>query len=178
MITFFFMTRSPAKTVADPKASSSASTTVSVAPTPVPATSISASASSTQNQNGAITYTAANTLDARPDTAWNSNGGGAGITLTYTFAQPVHLSGITMLDGYQKATKKGDLWALNSRAKTITVTTDTGNWAWDLTDTRDLQKLTQDLGTTSTLTLKIDDVYAGAKYDDIAISEVSFLAVG
>jgi len=165
-------------TTASASASAAASRSAGAVGTAVPAASIKATASSTGKRDGAVTYVAANTLDGKPQTAWNSSGGGTGITLTFTFAEPVHLSGLTMLDGYQKTNSAGDLWALNSRVKALTVDTDGGSWTWDLTDTKDLQTLNQDLGTTSKVTLTVEDVYPGAKYKDIAISELSFLAAG
>jgi hypothetical protein len=175
---FFVLNRATKATLTtQPSTSKSASAGASGGVgTPLAAASIKATASSTGARDGAVTYVAANTLDGKPTTAWNSSGGGTGITLTFTFAQPVHLSGLTMLDGYQKTSKAGDLWALNARAKTVTVDSDAGSWTWDLTDTKDLQTLSQDLGTTSKVTLTIDEIYPGDKYADIAISELGFLA--
>jgi hypothetical protein len=143
----------------------------------VPVSTITATASTSQTRAGSITYVAANTLDGKPETAWNSDGDGTGATLTYTFAGQVHLRTITMLDGYQKISKSaGDLWSANARVKQVSVTSDAGNWTWDLNDTKAAQTFTQDLGTTSSVKLKIVSLYPGAKYRDTAISEVSFTA--
>ena len=98
---------------------------------PVDAADVRVEASTTQQPDNGITYDAANTLDGRPETAWNSDGQGAGATLVYTFAQPVDLRTITVLNGYQKvragSSGRVDLFALNERVRTFTVVTDAGS---------------------------------------------------
>ncbi|HET9658654.1 MAG TPA: hypothetical protein VFP72_25120 [Kineosporiaceae bacterium] len=140
---------------------------------------VRASASSTQKADGNISYTPGNTLDGNPATAWNSDGSvdgpGPGITLSYTFGSPVNLRAITIRNGYQKVRSKGvDLWERNERVRQLQITTDSGNWTWDLEDIRDPQTLDRDFGRTTTVKLKIVSVYPGTKYKDVAISEVSF----
>jgi len=155
-------------------------------PSPVPAAAISATASSTQNPEGGVTYSAENTLDGRAETAWNSDGRqdgkGPGMVLTYRFADPVDLYAITILNGYQKelqsSGKTTDLYELNSRVHGLRVTTDTGTWTWDLADDKTPQTLTRSFGTTSSVRFEVVSVYPGAKYLDLALSEVSFEAAG
>jgi hypothetical protein len=148
---------------------------------PVPAGDVRAAASSTQHRDGAITYTAANTLDGRPETAWNSDGQGAGAVLTYTFAAPVDLTSITVLNGYQK-TRPGrggttvDLFALNQRARAVRVVTDAGSAEWTLRDDRAPQTLSRTFGRTRSVRLQVVSTYPSSKYDDLAISEVRFTA--
>jgi hypothetical protein len=147
--------------------------------TAIDLTNVRGSASSTQRPDGGITYTAANTLDGDPSTAWNSDGAkdgrGPGITLTYTFDAPVDLRTITLRNGYQKVRAKGvDLWERNERVRQVRVVTDTGQWTWDLQDVRDPQTLEQRFGRTRTVKLTILQVYASTKYRDVAISEVAF----
>jgi hypothetical protein len=153
----------------------------------VPRSGISVSASSTQTSDSGITYTAENTLDGDPVTAWNSNGDrdgrGPGITLTYSFSPAVDLRSITVLNGYQKVRTGSngatvDLYSLNGRVSQFLVITDTGQWTWDLTDDRRAQTLSEDLGLTTQVTLKVLSVYQSDKYQDLAISEVSFTAAG
>jgi hypothetical protein len=150
---------------------------------PVPATVVRASASSTQHPDGTISYAPANTLDGRAATAWNSDGQGAGAVLTYTFATPVDLTSVTVLNGYQKVlrTSNGatvDLFALNQRVKTLRVVTDAGSVAWALRDDRAAQTLTHGFGRTRTVRLQVVSTYPSRKYKDLAVSEVRFTARG
>jgi hypothetical protein len=149
----------------------------------VPATSVRASASSTQRPDGSISYAPANTLDGRATTAWNSDGQGAGASLTYTFATPVDLTSITVLNGYQKALrtsggKSVDLYALNQRVKALRVVTDAGSVAWTLRDDRTPQSLARAFGRTRTVRLEVLSTYPSRKYTDLAVSEVRFTANG
>jgi hypothetical protein len=156
-------------------------------PSAVSAGIISATASSTQNPEGGITYSAENTLDGRPETAWNSdgrtNGKGPGMVLTYRFADPVDLASVTILNGYQKTTQSAgkpatDLFTQNGRVRGLRVTTDTGSWTWELADDRAPQSLAKAFGRTSSVRFEVLSVYSGSKYLDLAVSEVSFGAVG
>jgi hypothetical protein len=164
----------------DASGRASASTATSDVTT-VDAADIRARASSTQQPDSGVTYGAANTLDGRPETAWNSDGKGAGATLTYTFATPVDLRSLTVLNGYQKVLRgssgaKVDLYPLNQRARAVTVVTDAGRATWTLRDDRAPQTFTHDFGRTSTVTLEVTAVYPSQKYRDLAISDVSFAA--
>lgn len=149
-----------------------------------PAT-VTASASSTQHPDGQISYAVANTLDGDPATAWNSDGAldgkGPGIALTYRFAQPVRLAGISVLNGYQKVRLRPgrqplDLYPVNERVHRLKVITDAGSWTWDLADTRSRQAFGAARGTTRTVRLEIASVYPSSAYPDLALSEVSFSA--
>jgi hypothetical protein len=150
---------------------------------PVDRASVTAAASSTQTADGGSTYTAANTLDGDPATAWNSNGrrdgAGPGIRLTYTFTHPVALRGITVRNGYQKVRRRAghapvDLYPANARVHRVRVRTDAGSWLWDLADTRSPQTFTGASGRTSRVRLEIVSVYPSRDYPDVAISEVGF----
>jgi hypothetical protein len=149
---------------------------------PVGVGDVRAAASTTQQPDSGITYTAANTLDGRPETAWNSDGQGAGATLVYTFAQPVDLRSITVLNGYQKVragtSGRVDLFPLNARVRTFTVVTDAGSATWTLRDDRAPQTLTHAFGPTRTVRLRVEAVYPSRKYKDLAVSEVRFGAAG
>jgi hypothetical protein len=149
----------------------------------VPARSVRASASSTQRPDGSISYAPANTLDGRAATAWTSNGKGAGVTLAYTFAAPVDLASITVLNGYQKVRtgsdgKTVDLFALNQRVKVVRVVTDAGSVDWTLRDDRAPQTLARAFGRTRTVRLEVQSTYRSRKYADLAVSEVRFTAKG
>ncbi len=144
---------------------------------------ISVVASSTQKTDGVVNYRARNTLDGRADTAWNSNGEqpGSAATLTYAFAAPVDLRGISLLNGYQKTaprSKVPDLYLANARIRSVRVITDAGQWTWNLKDEQPWQTLSQDLGRTRTVRLQVLSVYPGNHWRDVAVSEVSFIALG
>jgi hypothetical protein len=154
---------------------------VAAAAKAVPATSVRASASTTQHPDGSISYAAANTLDGRATTAWNSDGQGAGATLTYRFATPVDLTSITVLNGYQKVLtgsdgRTVDLFALNQRVKALRVVTDGGSVGWTLRDDRGPQTLARAFGRTRTVRLDVLSTYPSRKYTDLAVSEVRFTA--
>ncbi len=149
----------------------------------VPADAVRASASSTQRRDGSITYVAANTLDGRPETAWNSNGQGTGASLTYTFAAPVDLASITVLNGYQKVRTAAngstvDLFALNERVQSLRVVTDAGSTEWTLRDDRSPQTLSKAFGRTRTVRLQVVSTYPSSRYRDLGVSEVRFTARG
>jgi hypothetical protein len=163
----------------------------SPAPTPVTRTvpvdraSITVTASSTLAQDGTVTYTAANTLDGNPTTAWNSDGRrdgkGPGIRLSYAFAQPIDLREITVRNGYQKVLRRPgkapqDLYPLNERVHRLRVVTDAGRWTWNLADTRTPQTFTDVVGRTRSVRLEIVTVYPSKSYPDVALSEVSFMS--
>jgi hypothetical protein len=149
-----------------------------------PAT-VTASASSTQHPDGQISYAVANTLDGDPATAWNSDGArdgkGPGITLTYRFARPVDLAGISLLNGYQKVRSRPgrpplDLYPVNERVHRLRVITDAGAWIWDLADVRTRQAFGAAHGSTRTVRLEVESIYPSSAYPDLALSEVSFAA--
>ena len=149
----------------------------------VPAGSVRAEASSTQQPDSGITYVAANTLDGRPETAWNSDGQGTGASLTYTFATPVDLASITVFNGYQKVrtgsnSSTVDLFALNQRVKALRVVTDAGSVDWTLRDDRAPQTLGRAFGRTRTVRLQVVSTYPSDRYQDLAVSEVRFTARG
>ncbi len=167
----------PAPSAAAAKPSSSAA--------PLDASLVTASASSVQDAEGRTTYAAANTLDGRLDTAWNSDGKadgrGPGIRLRYRFAEPVELTAVSIANGYQKVVTSGgknrDLFDANSRIAKVTVTTDGGSWTFALKDAKARQTLRESFGTTTSVTLEIVSVYPGARYTDVGVSEVGFAGV-
>jgi hypothetical protein len=167
----------------DRTASATSAQPAAAADRAVPASSVRASASTTQHPDGSISYAAANTLDGRVATAWNSDGQGTGAALTYTFAAPVELTSITVLNGYQKVLRGSngrtvDLFALNQRVKAVRVVTDAGSVAWTLRDDRAPQTLARALGRTRTVRLDVLSTYPSRKYKDLAVSEVRFTAKG
>jgi RNA polymerase subunit RPABC4/transcription elongation factor Spt4 len=134
---------------------------------------VRAQASSTLPDAGALTYDACNTLDGNRRTAWNSAPGtGAGQTLTFTFARPVDLRAITVVNGYAKSPA---VFRANSSIREATVMTDATVKPWALQDSRTPQKLTENFGITKGVTIRVDQVRLGNRYGEVAVSEVSFL---
>ncbi|MFW6600010.1 NADase-type glycan-binding domain-containing protein [Propionibacteriaceae bacterium Y2011] len=125
-------------------------------------------------------YEAGNLLDGDPETAWNSNGSEAddntGVTLTFTFAEPVRVGRIDLSNGFSK---NDGVFERNCRVKTLTVETEGGaTHTFEVKDTQDVQQLVFDFGAPTTkLTFTIDEVYDGSRYRDVAITEVVFHAL-
>jgi Double zinc ribbon len=138
---------------------------------------ISASASSVLPPAGEVTYSIGNTLDGNLRTAWNSHGAvdGNGIdeTLTYRFSSKVHLVRIALVNGYAKT---AELRADNGRIRGVLITTDSRTLRATLSDTASRQLLDRDLGVTSEVTLRVTSIYPGARYRDLALTEIAFWA--
>jgi hypothetical protein len=148
------------------------------APVQVNPGTISASASSELPPDGNVTYSILNTLDGDTRTAWNSHGAvdgnGVGDTLTYRFPSPVHLVRIALVNGYAKTPR---LRADNGRIRGVVILADQRTLRATLSDTPSRQRLDQDVGVTRKLTLRVTSIYPGARYSDLALSEITFWAV-
>lgn len=163
-----------------------AAPSVSVPPERLPTDRIEdVRATSTQAPEGGVTYVAGNTVDGRTDTAWNHDGSDAGtstpgidpegVRLVYTFTEPVHVTGLFVLNGYQRVTGSGqDLFTVNRRVGDVRITGDNGGVATTFADTRAEQLVPADLGRTSTVTIEIVATYPSARFRDVALSEVGF----
>ena len=165
------------------------STTGAPEPTPAPAPTsvlidaadVVVDASSTLAPIGTFTYEPANTLDGDRDTAWNHDSTGSGLPpegqfLRYTFATPIHLTRIDIVNGYAKSeTAFGE----NARVETISARIGLSSPAvvFPLADTHQIQTLEHDFGLVTEVSLVIDSVYPGTKYRDVAITDVFFYAV-
>ncbi|GAB2681787.1 zinc finger Ran-binding domain-containing protein [Thalassiella azotivora] len=148
---------------------------------------VRAEASSIQQPDGDVTYGPELTLDGNPATAWNHDGNvdadppgipPEGVRLRYTFDGPLHVTALQVLNGYVKTGPTGeDLFAANHRVAGARISGDSGSVEVTFADTRDPQVVDADLGPTSTVTIEVLSVYQGARYDDVAISEMGFLAL-
>lgn len=160
----------------------SVATTVRAAAAPAPVRvdprSISASASSELPPADTVTYWIRNTLDGDTRTAWNSHGAvdgsGAGETLTYRFSSPVHLVRIDLVNGYAKT---AELRADNGRIRGVVILTDRRTLRATFSDTASRQRLDRDFGMTREVTLRVTSIYPGARYTDLALTEIAFWAV-
>lgn len=148
-------------------------------PGDVPASAIEAAASSTLDPAGDVRYDAELTLDGDPTTAWNDGvaGPGLGEWLEWRFETPVHVSSIVVVNGYDKvdAETGADRFEQNARIANALLTTDTEERAVRLSDQREPQRLPGSLGPTCRVRLTIESVHEGDEYDDVALSEVTFL---
>jgi hypothetical protein len=153
---------------------------VQAAPAPalVNPRSIEASASSELPPTRDVDYSIRNTLDGNIRTAWNNHsaaaGSGVGETLTYRFPRAVHLVGIALVNGYAKT---AELRADNGRIRGVVITTDSRTLRATLADTASRQRLDRDFGLTRTVTLRVTSIYPGARYTDLALTEIAFWAV-
>jgi hypothetical protein len=165
--------RSPSAASAPTTARAAASAPVRVDPR-----SISARASSELPPDGGVTYRIGNTLDGNRRTAWNSHGAvdgnGVGETLTYRFSSPVHLVRIDVVNGYAKTPT---LRADNGRIRGVVILADQRRLRATLSDTPSRQRLDQDVGVTSKVTLRVTSIYPGARYRDLALTEIAFWAL-
>ena len=162
----------------DPSAATTARATAAPAPVQVDSRSISASASSELPPDGSVTYSIGNTLDGDTRTAWNSHGAvdgnGVGETLTYQFSRPVQLARIALMNGYAKT---AELRADNGRIRGVVILTDHRTLKATLSDTTSRQRLDRDFGLTRKVTLRVTSIYPGARYTDLALTEIAFWAV-
>jgi hypothetical protein len=148
------------------------------APAPIDAARISARASSTLKQS-ADKYVIQKTLDGREDTAWQSAGKQAGVTLTYTFDTPVDLRSITVRNGAVRSPERGrKSYPINARLRQVTVRTESGQRTWQLQDTPKAQTFEQPFGRTRTVRLLVEKVYPGSEFDDLALTEITFGGIG
>jgi hypothetical protein len=137
--------------------------------------SIKASASSTHPDTRSSTYGIRNTLDGKLATAWNHNGpvrgAGVGETLTYRFRRPVRLMRVDIVNGYAKSPTS---FQENGRIRQVTIISDGLQANLTLKDAVARQRLWEEFGVTTTVTVRVRSVYPGTRYDDLAVSEIAF----
>ncbi len=161
-----------------PSVATTARAAAAPAPVRVDPRSISASASSALPADGSVTYWIRNTLDGDTRTAWNSHGAvdgsGVGETLTYRFSSPVNLVRIDLVNGYAKT---AGLRADNGRIRGVVIATDRRTLRATLSDSASRQRLDRDFGMTRKVTVRVTSIYPGARYNDLALTEITFWAV-
>jgi hypothetical protein len=141
--------------------------------TPVAPATVRASASSTNRDSR---FRVAYLLDGDPRSMWQSDGDrlttNVGVTLTYRFAEPLVLARITMVNG---AAIDAQAFRDNERVARLLVRTDSETITWDLPDSPDPQSLPVPPGPpTAAVTFVVQRVYKGAKFPDLAVTDVSF----
>lgn len=117
-----------------------------------------------------------NLFDSRKEFAWaegNAATAGEGEVLRFHFDQPVHISGVQIWDGYQRSAEH---YRANARVKDFQVNAANGPaQTFTLRDDAAGQKI--DFPTAfegQDFELKINSIYPGKKYKDLAISEILF----
>lgn len=122
------------------------------------------------------TYVAGNLSDGDWSTAWveGSSGSGAGqsVTMSRASGSKASVSCLELVAGYGKST---DIYYKNARPKQVSLIADSGEVVAQVTladSYRVVQSISFPAASTSSITLRIDSVYEGNKYDDCAISEM------
>lgn len=134
------------------------------------------SASSTLSPSEYGNYWAENLDDDSWSTAWveGASGSGAGqsVRMTSPSDQKKTVTTVEIMAGYAKST---DIYYKNSRPKQISLLADSGKVIAQVTladSYQTVQRITFPAQSTSSITLRIDSVYEGNKYEDCAISEL------
>jgi hypothetical protein len=137
---------------------------------------MTAKASSTLAPQNGRDYKVGNVLDGNADTAWNSDGdkvgNGVGQQLTFTFARPTHLVRLDFINGYAR---NHTLFKENGRIRLIKITTAAGTFDGELADRETVQSLSQDFGTTTSVSITVVSIYPGSKYQDLGLTEAGFV---
>ncbi|HEU5015580.1 MAG TPA: protein kinase [Roseiflexaceae bacterium] len=121
---------------------------------------------------GLVQYDPAKVLDGNPATSWVEGvaGPGLGEQLVLTFAQPVSITRIGVDVGFDREPK---IFAANNRVRRATCRFSDGSTrTLEFQDHGGVQSLSLPATTTISLTIVIEAIYPGAKYDDTAIAEV------
>ncbi len=137
---------------------------------------IKASIEASSTLEPATAYNVANLFDSRSEFAWvdGVEGDGVGESFTVNFEKEVWVDAIIIKNGYQRSQKH---FNENTRAKKITLKTETGTESLSIKD--EMGAVTIDLSQmhkSKSYTFTIDEVYAGTKYKDLAISDLVFLS--
>ena len=106
-----------------------------------------------------VRYGARNMIDKLPATCWRMPGSGEGDEIVFTFLEPVEISEVGIINGYAKSSGDLDWYDGNRRVLEVEWVFDDGTSVEQgLESTRDLQTLTFDAVTTTTVTLHLLDV--------------------
>lgn len=156
-------------------ATTAAPTTVPVAPARIDPTTITAVASSVLPPEGVFTYGINLTLDNNLETAWNDGaaGAGAGEKLTYRFSRPMELVTVNLVNGFASTP---ELFLANARIRAMIVVTDGGRFPVTLNDVATRQEITMNYGRTASVVIEVVSVYPGTRYEDLALTEIEFIA--
>ncbi|GAA3812653.1 discoidin domain-containing protein [Nocardioides panacisoli] len=117
-------------------------------------------AASTDARTGApVTFEAAHLTDGDPTTCWRVDGDASGTAITITFAQPVTLTEVGLVNGYAKSYPGYDGYRLNRRVTSVRWVLDDGTTVeQQLASDRRMQTVPVQAGETSHLQLEIVSV--------------------
>lgn len=131
-------------------------------------------ASSELSENG-MTHSAGRICDGRLENAWVEGASGAGVneSVVFTFDGEYKVSGMNINAGYQK---NQDIYYKNARPQSVKLTfSDGSSMSLDLGDICGPQNIAFGHPVkTSEITIAIESVYPGNKYEDLAISEIAW----
>lgn len=120
-----------------------------------------------------MTHYAKRVVDDDLSTAWveGVKGQGEGESITLQFDDEYEVKGLRIYSGYQK---KADLYQKNSRPAKLRITfADGSSEVCELRDVNDMQELAfKNTVVTDKITIAIEEVYKGSKYEDTVISEI------
>lgn len=139
------------------------------------------SVSSALAAQGSTTYGKANLIDKDPTTCWAEGVAGYGIGefIEFTFADPVTITEVRILPGYDKTAGGWDRWTSNGRVRSFDLSFSDGTTeSYSVADSRELQAITFLPRTVTTVRLTITGVYEAAegpkKAEDTSVSELHF----
>lgn len=120
-----------------------------------------------------------NLVDGNSETAWNEGASGAGVGewAKFSASSLQHVTSVSIMGGFPKYYKDGsDVYQKNPRPKEITVSYEGGSQSFTMQDLRgEFQTFTFTKPVdTKWITITIDSVYTGRKYEDCCIAEVKF----
>lgn len=167
----------PSASKASVSAASSASTSVTGATPPIfPNVTVS---SQLPGDADTADYGASNLTDDKRETAWNEGapGAGEGEWVKFSANTPQRVTSVSIMGGFPKLYKDGsDVYQKNPRPREITISYDGGSQKFTMQDSRgEFQTFTLSKPVDTTwVTITIDSVYPGSKYDDCCIAEVKF----
>lgn len=119
-------------------------------------------------------YNVANLFDARGEFAWveGIETDGVGESFTVSFDEKVKITGVMIKNGYQRSKKHFDD---NTRVKKLSIDVDGKSSTISVSDEMTSSTINFDTPQEGkTFTFKVEEVYPGKKYKDLAISELVF----
>ena len=138
---------------------------------------VPASVTATSVLEPKVAYQPANLFDSRYDFAWSINGQsskGKGESVDIKFSQPQNLSAMMIWNGYQRSEVH---FKANGRMAKIAVSDGTTSNSFAVADKMGSQRIAfpTPLKNVSSVKLTIEDIFAGAKYPDVLLSELRFI---
>lgn len=134
-------------------------------------------ASSVLQSKSGKSYDASNLLDDNRETTWQEGeeGDGIGVSLAFQFDKDTNICGFSFVNGNATSVEK---YQDNNRIKDITVMIDQQEVIYTLIDQAEVQYIAFDEMVPCTdLTIRIDSVYEGSKYDDTTASDICFYTI-